>query len=307
MKGGIVLNLDQLTERVKNTSGREKTFAVAHATDKGLFEAARRAMDEGIGKFVFVGPTEVMAGLAEEAGLKHDGGLWELKEAADEKQSAAAAVSLVKAKEADVLMKGMTSTSVLLKAVLNKEHGLRSGSVLSHVAAFDLPGRDSLLLLTDAAMNIAPDLKEKTAITVNAVETAKKIGFTNPKVAVIAAVETVNPAMEATLHAAALTQMNRRGQIPGCIIDGPLAFDLAVSKEAAEQKGIHSEVAGEADILVVPAIETGNALYKSLTIFGKGKVGGLITGAGAPIVLTSRADSAESKLFSITIAAGAAE
>nr|WP_246056095.1 bifunctional enoyl-CoA hydratase/phosphate acetyltransferase [Alteribacter natronophilus] len=303
----MILNLDQLTDRVKSSPGNQKIFAVAHAVDKGIFTAALRAMEEGLGKFIFTGPEKELRELAEEAGLKEDSSLWGIRDTSDPVESAASAVKLIRDHEADILMKGMTSTSVLLKAVLNKETGLRGSGVLSHVAAFDLPDRESLLFLTDAAMNIAPDLKEKTEITANAVDTARKIGFSNPKVAVLAAVETVNPAMEATMHAAALTQMNRRGQIKGCTIDGPLAFDLAVSSEAATQKGIQSEVAGAADILVVPAIETGNALYKSLTIFGKGKVGGLITGAKVPIVLTSRADSSDSKLFSITLAAAAAE
>jgi phosphate butyryltransferase len=199
-------------------------------------------------------------------------------------------------------MKGNVPTALILKAVLNKEWGLRTGNVLSHVAAFEVAGFDRLTFITDAAMNIAPDLQQKAQIIENAVEIAQSIGVNHPKVAPIAAVEVVNPAMQATVDAASLTMMNQRGQIRNCAVDGPLALDNAVSHHAAEHKGIESEVAGQADILLVPNIETGNALYKSLIYFAKAKVGAVIAGAKAPIVLTSRADSAESKLFSLALA-----
>jgi phosphate butyryltransferase len=219
--------------------------------------------------------------------------------------SAAAAELAVMAvfnKEADVLMKGNIPTNILLKAVLNKEYGLRTGNVLSHVAVFEVPGFDRFTIITDAAMNIAPDLEQKAQIIKNAVFLARSIGITMPKVAPIAAVEVVNPAMQATLDAAALTVMNKRGQISGCIVDGPLGLDNAISSLAAEHKGIHSDVAGNADILLVPTIEVGNALYKSLIYFANAKVGAVIAGAKSPIVLTSRADSAESKLYSLALA-----
>jgi phosphate butyryltransferase len=186
--------------------------------------------------------------------------------------------------------------------VLNKEYGLRLGNILSHVAVFEIPNHDRLIIVTDSAMNISPDLTQKAQIIKNAVAIAKEIGIETPKVAPIAAVEVVNPAMQATIDAAALTMMNKRGQITGCIVDGPLALDNAVSVLAAEHKGINSEVAGKVDILVVPSIEVGNALYKSLVYFANAKVGAVIAGAKAPIVLTSRADSAESKLYSLALA-----
>ena len=188
-----------------------------------------------------------------------------------------------------------------MKAVLNKEWGLRKGSVLSHVAAFEVPNYDRLIFVTDAAMNIAPDVTQKAAIIQNTVEVARAIGIDLPKVAPIAAVEVVNPAMQATIDAAMLTQMNRRGQIKNCVVDGPLALDNAVSQIAAEHKGIVSDVAGKADILLVPTIEAGNVLYKSLVYFADAKVGAMIAGAKAPIVLTSRADSAETKSIFISI------
>ncbi|WP_096434732.1 bifunctional enoyl-CoA hydratase/phosphate acetyltransferase [Alteribacter populi] len=299
------MTFEDLLQRIKANNSNKKKIAIAHAIDESLFLAAKRALEAEVASFVFVGPKETMVKLAEAANIANNDGVT-FVDSSNEKESASSATSLVNNGEADVLMKGMVGTSTLLKAVLNKENGLRSGKVLSHVAAFDLPERDSLLLLTDAAMNIAPDLKEKLDIASNAVDVAHRIGMEQPKVAALAAVETVNPAMQATLDAAALTQMNQRGQLKGCIMDGPLAFDISVSPEAAAQKKINSEVAGQADLLLVPSIETGNAIYKSLTIFGKANVGGIIAGAKAPIVLTSRADSIESKLFSMTLAVGAA-
>jgi phosphate butyryltransferase len=221
----------------------------------------------------------------------------------DTKERAAElAVKAVRSKEAGVLMKGNIPTAMILKAVLNKEFGLRAGKVLSHVAAFEIPRFDRLIFVTDAAMNISPTLDDKAQIINNAVSVARALGMEVPKVAPLAAVETVNPVMQATLDAAALTQMNNRGQIRDCVIDGPLALDNAVSATAAEHKGITGDVAGEADILLVPNIEAGNILYKSLVYFAGAKVGAVIAGAAAPIVLTSRADSAESKLYSLALA-----
>ena len=232
--------------------------------------------------------------------LSHSG--IKIKHAFSPQKAAELAVKAVKENEAGTLMKGNVPTAVILKAVLNKEWGLRTGNVLSHVAAFEVTGFDRLTFITDAAMNIAPDLQQKAQIIENAVGIAQSIGVKMPKVAPIAAVEVVNPAMQATVDAASLTMMNQRGQIRHCVVDGPLALDNAVSHHAAEHKGIESEVAGQADILLVPNIETGNALYKSMIYFAKAKVGAVIAGAKAPIVLTSRADSAESKLYSLALA-----
>ena len=217
-------------------------------------------------------------------------------------EAAELAVKTVHNDEATILMKGMVSSATLLKSVLNKEYGLRTNRVLSHVAIFEIPGFSKSMIVTDAAMNIHPNLEKKQQIIENAVDMAKSIGVNNPKVAVLAAIENVNPAMEVTLDAASLTLMNKRGQIKDCIIDGPLALDNAVSTIAAKQKGIDSEVAGNADILLVPTIEAGNILYKSLIYFAKAKVGSVIAGAKAPIVLTSRSDSAECKLYSLALA-----
>jgi phosphate butyryltransferase len=213
-------------------------------------------------------------------------------------------VALVRAGEADMLMKGVLDTSILLKAALNKENGLNAGRLTSHVAVMEVPTYHKLLIVTDAAINIAPDLAGKLDIIANAVQVARAIGLANPKVALLAAVEKVNwDKMPCTADAAIITQMNRRGQLKGCIVDGPLALDNAVSAESAQIKKIVSEVAGDADILVAPDIEAGNILYKCLLDLGQAKGAGIVVGASKPIVLTSRADSAETKLASIALAA----
>lgn len=280
-----------------------KTVAVAAAEDDEVIEAVLDALERNLADFLLIGDKEKINTILNQK--KYDGQNSNHVKIIQADSHGAAAEEAVKAvfnKEADVVMKGNLPTNIILKAVLNKEYGLRTGNVLSHTAVFEVPGYDRLMIVTDAAMNIAPDLEQKVQITKNAVSIAKAIGIKNPKVAPIAAVEVVNPAMQATLDAAALTMMNKRGQISGCIIDGPLALDNAVSSLAAEHKGIHSDVAGMADILLVPAIEVGNVLYKSLIYFARAKVGAVIAGAKAPIVLTSRADSAESKLYSLALA-----
>ncbi|MDG5788672.1 bifunctional enoyl-CoA hydratase/phosphate acetyltransferase [Evansella sp. AB-P1] len=298
------MNLETLITAIKSNQNC-RTIVVAHATDITLFLAAKQALDERLASFIFVGPSDLMTDLAKEVGLFQ--GLDENERirfvhSDNDISSANQAVQLVRKGEGDIVMKGMLATSLLLKAVLNKDFGLRTGNVLSHLAGFSLSERDSFLFVTDAAINIAPDLNGKVQILQNAVEAVGNMGINEPKVAVIAAVETVNTSMQATLDAAALTMMNRRGQIKQCVVDGPLALDNAVSVDAAKQKGIDSKVAGYADIIIVPSIEVGNVLYKSLTIFGKAIVGGIIVGAKAPIILTSRADSIESKMLSMTMA-----
>ena len=280
-----------------------KTVAVAAAEDHEVLEAVAEAVNLNLADFLLYGNGEEIERmisanhpqLAESKGIK-------IISAPNNNIAAEMAVKAVKNNEANVVMKGNIPTAVILKAVLNKEYGLRTGAVLSHVAVFEVPGYDRFTLVTDAAMNIAPDLEQKAQIIKNAVKVAHSIGIDVPKVAPLAAVEVINPSMQATVDAASLTMMNKRGQIPGCIVDGPLALDNAVSQLAAEHKGIKSEVAGKVDILLVPTIEVGNVLYKSLIYFANAKVGAVIAGAKAPIVLTSRADTAESKLYSLALA-----
>jgi phosphate butyryltransferase len=277
--------------------------AVASAADMEVLTAVYEAVNNEIASFILFDDQEKIHHLLsqnfrellsnEKIQIYHTENL---------KESAVEAVKSVSNGQAHVLMKGNIPTSVLLKEVLNSEYGLRTGKVLSHVAVFEVPYYDRLLFVTDAAMNIAPDLDAKAQIVRNAVATAHACGVEEPIVAPLAAVETVNPAMTPTIDAASLVVMNQRGQIDGCIIEGPLALDNAISIEAARQKGITGPSAGNADILVVPNIEAGNILYKSLVYFAQAKVGAVIQGASAPIVLTSRADSAESKLYSLALA-----
>lgn len=280
-------------------------MAVAVAEDHEVIEAVAKAIKLQLAQFRLYGNQEKIMGMLQEHGLQTSEHV-EVIAAMSSAEAAELSVKAVRNGEADVLMKGNIPTANILKAVLNKEWGLRKGSVLSHVAAFEVQNYDRLIFVTDAAMNIAPDVTQKAAIIQNTVEVAQAIGIDLPKVAPIAAVEVVNPAMQATIDAAMLTQMNRRGQIKDCIVDGPLALDNAVSQIAAEHKGIVSDVAGKADILLVPTIEAGNVLYKSLVYFADAKVGAMIAGAKAPIVLTSRADSAETKVYSLALAVATA-
>ncbi|MBM3476244.1 MAG: bifunctional enoyl-CoA hydratase/phosphate acetyltransferase, partial [Armatimonadetes bacterium] len=212
------------------------------------------------------------------------------------------AASLVRENQADVLMKGHVHTDDFLRGVLDKEQGLRTGSIMSHVFLLDTKHLGRITMVTDGAMNIAPDLTTKAAIIMNAVYMAALLGIETPKVGVLCAAELVNPNMPATLDAGALAQMSHRGQFPRCIVDGPLALDNAVSEVAAKHKGIGGEVAGHCDILLVPNIEAGNILAKSFTYLARRLTAGVLIGAAAPVVLTSRADSAESKMYSLATA-----
>ncbi|MFC0298221.1 phosphate butyryltransferase [Geobacillus jurassicus] len=293
------MKLTSLIEEAGQRQGR--TVAVAAAEDEEVIEAVAMALEHRLGQFVLYGDRERIGRLLEEKGCARFSDV-DVVHANSTGQAAELAVRAVHLNEADALMKGHVPTATLLKAVLNKEYGLRAGKVLSHVAVFEVPEFDRLVIVTDAAMNIAPDLEQKVQIVNNAVSVARSIGIERPKVAALAAVETVNPAMPATVDAAALAMMQKRGQISDCLLDGPLALDNAVSMAAAKHKRIESDVAGQADILLVPDIESGNMLYKSLVYFAKANVGAVIAGAKAPIVLTSRADSAESKLYSLALA-----
>ncbi|RTR35465.1 phosphate butyryltransferase [Robertmurraya yapensis] len=295
------MKLESLIE--KATQFDEVTVAIAAAEDEDILEAVQAAISRELARFLLFGNKEKIEEILEER-FPNIVGNERLKivHTPTNQLATERAVKAVSLNEANVLMKGNVPTATLLKAVLNKDFGLRTGNVLSHVAVFEVPNFDRFIFVTDAAMNIAPDLGQKVQIIHNSVQIARRIGIERPLVAPIAAVEVVNPDMPATTDAALLTQMNRRGQIKDCLVDGPLALDNAISIAAAEHKGIESEVAGRADILFVPTIEVGNALYKSLTYFANAKVGAVIAGAKAPIVLTSRADSAESKLYSLAVA-----
>ena len=293
-----IADLQTLIEK----QSEKKVMALAVAQDHHALDAAYKAAKAGYVKPILVGDKESIKVLAEKYSYDLDD-----IEIVDERNTTLAvekAVRLVSEGKADILMKGNVATGTLLKGVLNKEWGLRAGSLLSHFAFFEVPTYHKLLGLTDVAMNISPDLNEKVQILNNAVRFMNQLGMERPKVAPLCAVETVNPKMQATVDASILTQMNRRGQIKNCVVDGPLAFDNAVSKESAQHKGIISEVAGDADLLLFSAIEAGNAVYKTLA-FTNSKLAAVILGATAPIVLTSRSDSEEAKLNSILLAAAA--
>jgi len=199
-------------------------------------------------------------------------------------------------------MKGFVGTADFMRAVLDKTDGLGSGRLISHVVVFEAAGYERLMLLSDAAINIAPDLGQKIQIIENALKITNAVGILKPRIAMLAAVETVSPSMRATEDAAIISKMAERGQIRGCFIDGPLALDNAVSAVAAEHKGIAGDVAGKADLLLVPDIEAGNVLFKSLVYFANAQIGGVVVGATAPVVMTSRTDSPQAKLNSIALA-----
>ena len=295
----MIRNFDEILERVKNDT--QKTIAVAMAEDADVLKALEKARSMGLAKSLLTGNAEKIYALMSTNGI--DKNNYEVINSISEIESIESAVAQVKSGKAQVLMKGLCSTSVFLKGVLDKNNGLRSVKTLSHLAVFESPQYHKLFMLSDAAMNIAPDLSTKIVITENAISAALKLGYEKPKIAMISAVEKINPdGIPSTVDAAIISKMNERNQIKNAIIDGPLAVDNALSEQSCIVKGLNTQVGGDADILIVPNIETGNACYKLLTILGNAKVAGIIVGATAPIVLTSRADSDESKFLSIVIA-----
>jgi len=290
-------DLEQLI--IKNSLCR--TLALAVSQDSNSLDAVHRAYQLGIIKPILIGDEKLTKEIIEANNYDFTGARF--IDESDHEKCVKIAVSLVHDGEAHTLMKGKVATPVLLKGVLNREWGLRKSSLLSHFALFEVGTYHKLIGVTDVAMNIAPNLKDKIHIVNNSVAYLNKMGIPKPKVAVLGAIEMVNENMQATLDAALLSKMQQRDQIKNCIIDGPLAFDNAVSFESAKHKNIKSAVAGDTDILLMPDIEVGNVLYKSLVFFAKAKVASIVLGASAPIVLTSRSDSDESKYYSILLAA----
>jgi phosphate butyryltransferase len=278
---------------------------VAAAQDQHSLGAVIKGWKENIVDPILVGDKEKIQNICAENNYDITG--LRIIHEPDIQMAVEIAVKLVNNGQGDILMKGKVGTSILLKEVLNKEWGLRTGKLLSHFALFEVETYHKVIAVTDVAMNIAPNLQAKIAIINNSVGCLIKLGYIMPKVAVLGAVEMVNENMEATLDAALLSKMNQRDQIKNCIIDGPLAFDNAVSLESAKRKGIRSEVAGDTDLLLMPDIEVGNVLYKSLVFFAKAKVASVILGAKVPIVLTSRSDSEQAKYDSILLSAAASK
>ncbi|HSK08478.1 MAG TPA: bifunctional enoyl-CoA hydratase/phosphate acetyltransferase [Vicinamibacterales bacterium] len=281
--------------------GTARTIAVPWPHDEDVLVSLDKAAAAGLVRPLLVGRRSVIESVRGAIGLR---GLdEEIVERGTEAEAVEVAVRKVASGEAQMLMKGLVSTSLFLRGILNKEWGLRQRPLLSHVALYETPAPERLVLFTDVAMNIAPNLDQKVQILENAVNLAHRLGIERPRVAAIAAVETVSADMPATLDAALLAKMSDRGQIKGCVVDGPLALDNALSAEAARHKGITSPVAGAADILLLPDIEAGNVLYKIMGLLGQRPLAAILVGASAPVVLTSRADSDQTKFNSIALAA----
>lgn len=287
--------LQELLDKAKGLG--KKVVAVAAADDDVVLRAIDMAKKEGIVDALLFGDAKKIAVAAEKAGLNiKDFEIFDSKNPSDD------AVKAVVDGRAHFVMKGNIKTGDLMKAVLKDEYNLKTGRTMSLVSIFETPLYHKLLIVTDAGMTIAPDLEQKVHLIENAVLVARKaVGVEKPKVAILGAIEVVNPKMEATMHAALLAKMNERGQIKNCLVDGPFALDNAVSKEAAEHKGIVSPVAGDADILIMPDIEAGNIFYKAMVFLAGAKVASAIIGAKCPVALTSRADSDETKLLSLAL------
>ncbi|MCK5883644.1 MAG: bifunctional enoyl-CoA hydratase/phosphate acetyltransferase [Bacteriovoracaceae bacterium] len=295
----MATNFDEVKELVKSLPA--KKIAIVCANDVEVLAAIREAKDQGLADAILTGDEKEIRGLAEEK--KIDITDFEVINEPDMVKAATLCCALVRENKAQVIMKGLIDTSKFMRAVLNKETGLNKGGLISHVAAFEAPNYSKLLLVTDAAINVAPTLDDKVKIINNSVSFAKALGIETPLVACVAAVEKVNAkAMPATVDAALLAKMSDRNQITGCIVDGPFGLDNAICEESARIKKIVSPVAGKADIILCNDIESGNYLYKTLATLVKAKAGACVLGASAPIVLTSRADSHEAKFLSIVVA-----
>ena len=283
-----------------------KKLAVAVARDKAVLEAVKAAKERNIADSILVGDADKIREIAASLSMNPDD--YEIIDVKDITEASLTAVKLVHDGKADMYMKGLLDTKTFLKSVLDKEVGLRTGKPLSHVCVFEIPGIDRLLFLSDVAFMPYPTLEDKKCIIEYTVEIAKACGVECPKVAPLAAVEVVNPKMPVTVEAAELTRMNEEGEITGCIVDGPLSLDIALYKEAAEEKGaLNRKVAGDADILVFPDIHAGNLVYKSIVHMVNCQNGNILTGTKAPVILTSRSDDCETKVNSIALAAVVAE
>jgi len=274
--------------------------AVAHPCEESALAGALEAGEKGLITPILVGPEKKIREIAATHSIRL--GSVPIVDAPHSHAAAAQAVALVREGKAEVLMKGSLHSDELLAAVVARDSGLRTARRVSHVFIMDVPTYHKVLIVTDAAINIAPALEDKSDICQNAIDLARTLGLERPKVAILAAVETVNSKMPATIDAACLCKMAERGQITGGLLDGPLAFDNAISREAAKTKGIKSEVAGDPDILLVPDLEAGNILAKQLTFLANADSAGLVLGARVPVILTSRADSVRSRIASCAVA-----
>ncbi len=294
----MITKFEQVFEKIKKNPKKQIAVAVAH--DPTILKAVIEAEERDITDYILIGDKNKILNIALESGL-------EIKEnkiyhEPNNIKAIASAVELVKTNRADILMKGFVNTDDFLRGVLNRDHGLRTGKIMSHVYILESSALNRMLFVTDGSVNIYPDLETKCSIILNSIYLANIFDIEDPKVAITTAIELANPKMPSTIDAAVLAKMSQRGQFSGKIIDGPLALDNAISPWAAEHKGIGGPVAGKADIIVVPSIEAGNMLCKAHVYLTGGNLAGVVIGASAPIVLTSRADTAQSKLNSIATA-----
>ena len=295
-------SFDDLIKKVQNLDSKKKV-AVVSAQDEHTLEAVFKAKKDNIVEPILIGNKkkiiEILSGL-------HESVLEEsIINVESDSEAAEKAVELINENKADFIMKGKIQTADLLRAVVNKENGLRTGKVMSHIVIHEIPTYHKLLAVTDGGMMMYPSLDEKKQILENAVSTFLALGYENPKVAVLAAVETVNPKMQESVDADMLKKMNIKGEIKSCIVEGPISYDLTMSKESASIKGFVSPVTGEADIIMVPNITVGNILGKSLVYSAGAKMAGFIVGAKVPIVLTSRGSTSEEKYLSLALSASA--
>jgi phosphate acetyltransferase len=299
------MNVETGTGKYEQLLGKCKSqqpvpTAVAHPCEPSALSGAVEAAEHGLIVPILVGPAAKIAATAKAAGI--DLSKYQIVDAPHSQASATKAVELIREGHAQVLMKGSLHTDELMSAIVSREGGLRTGRRISHAFIMDVPTYHKVLIVTDGAINIAPTLEDKVDICKNAIDLAIALGRERPKVAILAAVETVTSKMPATIDAAALCKMAERGQITGGILDGPLAFDNAISKQAAVTKGIHSDVAGDPDILLAPDLEAGNILAKQLSFLAKADSAGMVLGARVPVILTSRADTVRSRIASCAVA-----
>ena len=296
----MLKNFTDLLERVKSIEPR--TVSVAVAQDEAVMSAVRDAAKIGFIKPVLVGDGAKIREIGDKIGFTD----YELVDCPDEAEAMKTAVELVRNKKADVLMKGIVNTAVYMRGVLNKEYGLRTGKLLSLLAVYELPQYHKLIYCSDSGINVAPDLEQKKVIMRSALNAMKNLGFENPNVAILTANEMVDPKVISTVDAAALVEMVKKGELPPCTAEGPIAFDVAFDKHAAEHKVIDSKIAGEVDLLIFPNIEAGNIMGKSWLQFNGAKWAGIVLGAAAPVILGSRSDTPEIKINSIALACLAA-
>ncbi len=288
--------IKEAKKEAKNTGAYK--LCVAAAEDKEVLKAVKTAVDMGFVHPILVGDETLIRKYAEEVKL----GSYDLHHTNSPEASAEKAVALVKSGESDILMKGLVNTSVYMRAILAREVGMRTGNLISMLAVYELENYHKLIYCTDSGINTAPSLDEKKVILASALGAMKSMGIEVPKVAALAANEMVNPKVQASVDAAGLVEAVESGQVASCLIEGPIAFDVAFSKYAAEHKGIDSKISGDLDLLVFPNIETGNVLGKSWLHFGKAKWAGIVLGASSPVILSSRSDTAEIKINSIALA-----